>query len=78
MRGVENVFSDYLSRNPYECTDEKCQICKFVKLDFDISVNAVTMEDIDNGKAKMPFTNRIAWKEAQRNDSDLKRVFAII
>ena len=30
IAGVENLPSDYASRNPKECLDSSCQICKFI------------------------------------------------
>ena len=72
--GVEMLSSDYYSRNPNECENKKCQICKFAYEmemlgDEAIPMIAkVTVEDIEHGKVSMPFTQRAAWLKVQKND----------
>ena len=35
IAGVNNVLSDFGSRNPIECNDERCKICSFVGRDME-------------------------------------------
>ena len=76
LSGSDNILSDFGSRNPIDCVNESCQVCRFVQESSDLSVNSLTVSDIQNNLAKMPFTNVPAWKSAQKADADLKRVFA--
>ena len=68
--GKELKSSDYNSRNPQECTEEKCQICKFAfKLaEMGERVLKISVNDILQGKVNMPFTQRKAWIAVQKND----------
>ena len=76
LSGSDNILSDFGSRNPIDCVNESCQVCRFVRESSDLSVNSLTVSDIQNNLAKMPFTNVCAWKSAQKADADQKRVFA--
>ena len=72
--GVEMCSSDYYSRNPVKCENKRCQICKFayemeIQGDEVIPMIAkVTVEDIEQGRITMPFTQRSAWLKVQKND----------
>ena len=76
VKGSSIKLTDFASRNPIQCVDSNCQVCKFVKDQTDLAVNAVSIKDIENGSAKMPFRSVSAWKQAQRQDVDLKRCYA--
>ena len=76
LSGSDNILSDFGSRNPIDCVNESCQVCRFVQESSDLSVNSLTVSDIQNNLVKMRFTNVPAWKSAQTADADLKRVFA--
>ena len=76
LQGSANKSSDFASRNPIECHDSSCQICKFVKEISETVVNVVTVKDILSGSAKMPFISHSAWCSAQRDDSSLRRTYA--
>ena len=78
IRGVSNIPTDYASRNPIECVDSSCQICKFNCESEEITVRTVTVSDIINGSARMPFTNRVAWLEAQHECLDLRRTYGYL
>ena len=75
VRGTCNKSSDYSSRNPQECLDKECQICKFVHEQTTATVRS-TVSDILLGALKMPFTNQVAWKSAQHECKTLRRVYA--
>ena len=77
IAGKDNISSDFSSRNPQECSDNACQICKFVDETVkSVVVNTITVKDVLEGKVKMPFMNRNAWKSSQHDCGDLRRAFA--
>ena len=76
ISGKDNSSSDFSSRNPQECNDQSCEICKFVHETAESVVNAITVSDIISGNAQLPFLNRNAWKAAQRNCHNMRRAFA--
>ena len=62
---VENLPSNYASRNPKECLDSSCQICKFIIELEDSVVRSLSVSDVLQGSVKMPFTSRAAWQATQ-------------
>ncbi|PFX24741.1 hypothetical protein AWC38_SpisGene10642 [Stylophora pistillata] len=73
IAGVRNLPSDYASRNPKECSDSSCQICKF-NIDFEDSVvHSLYVSDVLQGSVKMPFTSRAAWQATQLECPHLQR-----
>ena len=56
ISGKDNKILDFLSRYPIECTNENCQVYKF------LPVELLNTEDIISGNFKMPFTNHVSWK----------------
>ena len=65
--------SDYASRHPQKCNDQRCQICSFVEEwehvgDQSSDIRNITVEDIRSGKMQMPLTQRNSWKNMQRRD----------
>ena len=67
IKGEGNKSSDFASRNPTKCCDSTCQICEFVQDTADSVVNAVTVSEVLDGSARIPFYNKSAWKSAQQN-----------
>ena len=76
ISGETNLISDFVSRNPIDCENENCQVCKFLFAESEITVQSSNTEDIVSGKFKMPFTNTVSWKNAQKGDNDLRRVYS--
>jgi hypothetical protein len=76
LAGKANIPSDFASRNAPECQEPRCQICSFIAAAETSVVHSVDVSDILSGVSKIPFTSRAAWLAAQREDSDLRRVFA--
>ena len=73
--GSANLLSDFASRNPVECpSPSTCAVCRFVAEEVNSVVQHVTVEDILGGKAKIPWTNRGAWKDIQEECSELRKV----
>ena len=74
IQGDLNVLSDYISRNPVPCTNERCQMCAFIKEKMESVVAAVSVSDIMEGQVKLPFTNKAAWIEIQSECHELRNV----
>lgn len=75
LPGAVNIPSDYASRHPLTCgSPHSCQVCKFLAETSDCVVQEISISDVIEGKIKLPFTNRSAWKEVQRECSDLRKV----
>ena len=74
IQGNVNIVSDYISRDPVPCTNQKCQMCSFIKESLNSVVAAVTVADIMEGKYQLPFTNKSAWVEIQSECRDLSNV----
>ena len=82
--GDKMIVSDYNSRHPNPCSDTRCKICQFA---FDLQkignevipmVCAISVSDIENGSAKMPFTQKSAWAKVQAQDSAHKMLYKLI
>lgn len=74
IAGKANTVADFASRNPLECSNTNCQICKFIS-DMQTSVvHSLTVNDISKGTSQMPFTNRPSWRASQQDCPDLRRV----
>ena len=78
------LVSDYNSRHPNSCSNEKCKICQFA---FESENNgntaipmvcSVSVTKIENGSLKMPFTQRTAWAKVQAEDKVHKMLFKLI
>ena len=76
IKGSLNKISDYGSRNPSECDDMSCQICKFVQDTASSVVFAISVTDILQGTARMPYLSSNSWKSAQQNDPCLRKAYA--
>ena len=74
ISGVKNIPSDYISRHPLQCTSEKCSICKFVLETMESVVQNISVEDITEGRCRVPFTNRNSWRAVQNECRDLRKV----
>ena len=73
IAGINNLPSDHASRNAPECNDSSCQVCVFVKTLEECSARNISLTDIENGKIRLPFTSRNAWKSIQSDCQDLRR-----
>ena len=76
IKGSDNIISDYGSRNPRSCSESSCQICKFVDALDSAVVRPVSVSDVMNGSARMPFLNKHAWLSAQQECHELRRTAA--
>ena len=76
IKGTSNRSSDFNSRHPQVCMEEKCQICAFVN-DLATSVIRTTnVKDILSGASTIPYLNHAAWKSIQHDDPTLRRTYA--
>lgn len=73
IAGKDNIFSDFVSRNPIEC-EGSCQICDFVEKVEHSVVREVKVSDILSGATRIPYTSRAAWLQVQKDCSDLVKV----
>ena len=78
ISGSVNLPSDYQSRNPPDCLNSSCQICKFVAESDDVVVKMVTVEDILSGRTKVPYANKQTWMLLQKECPDLRRVHSYL
>ena len=82
--GKSLLVSDYNSRHPNSCSSKNCKICQFAynwqKIGNETvpMVCTVSVQDIENGCAKMPFTQRAAWAKVQSDDKVHKMLFKLI
>ena len=76
ISGSSIPLTDFNSRNPVECENKSCQLCQFVSEFLHIAVNDITVEQVMNGSLKMPFYNTNSWKDAQKQDPDLRRTYS--
>ena len=74
ISGSSNLFSDFASRHPVECSTDNCSVCNFVKETCESVVGEIRVTDILSGKAKVPFSTKLSWKKVQQSDPDLIRV----
>ena len=74
ISGSSNLFSDFASRHPVECSDDNCSVCNFVKETYESCVGEIRVTDILSGKARVPFSTKLSWKKVQQSDPDLIRV----
>ena len=73
VSGAANLPSDYASRHPITCPDQSCQLCKFVAETEESVIRCLSVKDVLDGNAHMPYTNRGPWKETQLECRDLRR-----
>ena len=76
LSGAANLPSDFASRNPYVCTDQKCQICCFVNSLDECVVRNLAVQDVIDGRCNLPFISRKAWLVTQSECRDLRRTRA--
>ncbi len=74
--GTSNISADFLSRNPSDCQEPSCQICKFVRDSEEASVCQIKVTDILEGRSTMPFLTPSTWKSSQQDCPTLRRTYA--
>ena len=65
--GCSNMPADYQARNPAECIEKACQICKFIADNSTSTVYSLSVTDILEGKSSMSFMSPAAWKISQQD-----------
>ena len=77
IKGKDNIYSDFASRNPVECSQpDRCQICKFIQEVCDSVVRLCTVSDILNSGASVPYSSRAGWHELQSSCESVRRACA--
>ena len=76
IKGTENALVDFSSRNPINCENSSCQICKFVEEIDESVVRNCSVKDVLESKVNVPFSTRSSWHEIQQSCQDLRRAKA--
>ena len=76
LSGSANLLSDFTCHNAPDCDNPNCPICSFVAQIEDSTVNAISVQDVLSGSAKLPFTTCSTWLATQSECADLHRVYA--
>ena len=82
--GKDIPLSDYNSRHPNSCPEQRCQICQFAAK-FEMigdnvipMVGSISVEEVLKGSVKMPFYQRSAWLKTQREDRAHRMLLELI
>lgn len=76
LKGTDNIYADYASRNTASCEDKKCQICTYVQNTIESVVRSCTVRDVLESSTSVPFSSRAGWYELQLSDEALRRTCA--
>ncbi len=76
LAGSANLPSDFASRNAPSCDNSSCQICNFIAVTETSVVRSISVQDVLDGSAKLPFTTRSTWLPIQDECPDLRRTRA--
>lgn len=78
LPGTDNAVSDYGSRHTPECSDSKCQVCRFVKEIATATVQHSTVSQVQSANMPLPYTNRPAWLAIQKECPDLRKTHSLL
>ncbi len=76
LAGSANVPSDFASRNAPQCEEDRCQICCFLRETEVSTIRLTNASDIIQGRNRLPYASRAAWRASQMEDPDLRRTHA--
>ena len=76
LKRSDNIYSNFVSRNPVTCDKKRCQVCLFIENTSDSVVRSCTVKDVLESYAPVPFSSRAGWKELQLSDDALRRICA--
>jgi hypothetical protein len=76
VAGSAILPSDFASRNAPPCDNKTCQICTFVSDSRESVVRITSIQDVIDGKVRLPFTSRTAWLSIQTECADMRRTHA--
>ena len=76
IKGSNNTYSDYASRNAIECTERNCQVCTYIQNTADSVVRSCSVQDVLQSGVPVPFSSRSGWLELQISDRTLRRTAA--
>ena len=76
IAGAVNLPADYHSRHPAVCSSGSCQVCSFIQDCEDSTVRSINVQDVEQGRAPMPFITPTAWKITQQDCPALRRTYA--
>jgi len=76
ISGKHNISTDFASRHPLECHEDKCQICSFIHaISEEPVINTSTLPQGPDLNSPI-YTSRQAWSNIQSSCRSLRRVFA--
>ena len=78
LKGSENTYSDYASRNAAPCDDTRCQVCLYVQETINSVVRACTPKEIMESTVPVPYSSRAGWLELQKSDDVLRLTCALL
>ena len=76
IKGIHNLPSNFVSRNPQECNFQDCQVCKFVSESGSSVAKKVSIDDVLAGHHPVHYSSRSTCKSLQMECPDLRRVYA--
>lgn len=76
LKGSDNIYSDFASRNPPDCNQQNCQICKYASELADSVVRACSVTEVLNSGTTVPYSSRSGWSELQHSCDSLRRACA--
>ena len=76
LKGKENIYADYASRNTPKCTEKKCQICSYTSETIESVVRSISVKDVLNSIAPVPYSSKAGWYELQCGDETLRKTCA--
>ena len=76
LKGSENTYADFASRNAAECVDKKCQVCTFIHSSMESVVRSCTVKEVLDSTVPVPYNTRSGWFKLQLSDEALRRACA--
>ena len=79
--GATIKLTDYISRHPVKCDEDRCQICQYVTEQVFIGeglINQLSVSDVLDGSLPMPYLQVSAWAALQSKDRVISRLKKLI
>lgn len=76
LKGSENTYADFASRNAAECKDKRCQVCTFINNSMESVIRSCTVKEVLESTVPVPYNTRSGWLKLQLSDDSLRRACA--
>ena len=76
LKGSENTYADFASRNAEECGDKRCQVCTFINNSMESVIRSCTVKEVLDSTVPVPYNSRSGWFKLQLSDDALRRACA--